>query len=196
MTENKAYFQILQESTLENVGLVKTIALKHQHRMELADLCQIGFIGLMKGLEGYQPELGPKSNYLGIKIQKEILRAIENYSRIIRIPSGQWETINRLKKLQVEQAQEEGVWSDLPQIATKIKLGKAGTAALDSFYQYHIPRFFGWPQSGHQESVEDLAETNILLEKINHLLVELDYQEEKVLNRPRTGIQPRNCSHN
>lgn len=76
---------IPEEAVMEHAGLVHRFAKRYYWRigkaalLELDDLIQYGFIGLIKGIRNFDPELGfQPSTYLGAKIEGEIRRAIRD----------------------------------------------------------------------------------------------------------------------
>ena len=76
-----------------NIRLVAVLAGKYhrtmpQASMGLDDLMQEGIMGLVRGVEKYDPERGYKlSTYIYWWIRQGITRALHNQSRIVRLPS-------------------------------------------------------------------------------------------------------------
>jgi RNA polymerase primary sigma factor len=73
----------------ENQKLVYSIARKHMGQgIELSDLIQIGNLGLLKAVQKFDPNRGVQfGSYAFYWIQQTIKLALENQSRIIRIPT-------------------------------------------------------------------------------------------------------------
>ena len=114
-----------------NLKLVVHVARQFLNRgLDLPDLVAEGNLGLIKGVERFDPERGVRfSTFAAWWIRQSIQRALLQYARMIRLPARMHQQLNRMEKTSRRMASHLGREPDERELASELGVSEARLSA-------------------------------------------------------------------
>ena len=129
---DKALAAVRNQMCEANLRLVVSVVQHFRNRgVPFGDLIQEGNLGLMRAVEKFDFKLGHKfSTYANWWIRQNVLRAIAEQSRVIRIPVHMVNTINAINRAEQRFIQENGRIPENDELAAILELPLARLSAI------------------------------------------------------------------
>lgn len=184
-----------------NLRLVVNIARGYTGKgLPLPDLIEEGNLGLLRAVEGFDPEMGTRfSTYASYWIKQSIKRALVNSAKTIRIPAYMVELLTKWRRANARLQDELGRTPTAEEIARELDLPRKKLKIVKKAIQLYNAT----PQSAQDDSgwslgdivpddrskgPEDELVENDNLKHVYRMLEEMDEREATIL-RMRFGLQ-------
>lgn len=183
-----------------NLRLVVNIARGYTGKgLPLPDLIEEGNLGLLRAVEGFDPEMGTRfSTYASYWIKQSIKRALVNSAKTIRIPAYMVELLTKWRRANARLQDELGRTPTAEEIARELDLPRKKLKIVKKAIQLYNAT----PQSAQDDSgwslgdivpddrskgPEDELVENDNLKHVYRMLEEMDEREATIL-RMRFGL--------
>ena len=122
---HREYAKAVGALALRNTRLALSIARRYEHRgLPLADLIQEGILGLLKAARRFEPRRGLRfSTSATWWIRQAVLRALDEKSRLVRIPGRALEALGRVRAARTVLEQRLGREPSIDELAAESGVG-------------------------------------------------------------------------
>jgi RNA polymerase primary sigma factor len=184
-----------------NLRLVVNIARGYTGKgLGLQDLIEEGNLGLLRAVEGFDPDMGTRfSTYASYWIKQSIKRALINSSKTIRIPAYMVELLSKWRRASTRLSEELNRNPTPDEVARLLGIQKRKLPIIKKAIQIHNASAqsdqaeSGWSlgemvmDDRRRRPDIELLETDIM-NKVQEMLLALDDREKQVL-RMRFGLE-------
>nr|GLL19868.1 RNA polymerase sigma factor sigA [Ipomoea trifida] len=199
-----------EKLAMSNIRLVMSIAQRYDNMgAEMADLIQGGLIGLLRGIEKFDPSKGFRiSTYVYWWIRQGVSKALADNSRMLRLPNHVHERLSLIRNAK-KRLEEKGITPSLERIAESLNMSQKkvrnATEAISRVYSLDreaFPSLNGLPgETLHSYIADNHLENNpwhgvdewALKDEVKNLICTTLREREGEIIRLYYGIVDNEC---